>query len=165
MESADAVVGLFDKQFHQIAMYTNNIKRSVLAYMGMGFERWTYDTAVLKGTEWGRPSHKSAAMAFCYDVGPWELEFVSYNNGGQRNVRDLRPGSTPYISHMSVHVPSVEEGCETLHDALRIEPYHRFTTSEHSNPAIVGIKRFKEAIFDFRGELGYDIKLIERIPW
>lgn len=156
----DAVFGL---KFHQVAIYCADMQRAILEWTVMGYSRWHYDEAVLVGLDRGELSRKQARMAFNYDIMPLELEYVSYM--GPRNSQDSRDGSSPFISHLSTMVEDVDEKCAQLMMDFGIAPYHQFVTEQHSNPNVAGKKRFKEAIFDTAAMLGFDIKLIQRVPW
>ena len=155
--------GVFDLKFHQVAIYTDNVMRDITMWKDMGYEEWSYDTAKLVGKDRGVPTIKQATMAFNYDILPLELEYVSYN--GPRNREDERTGFDAFLSHCSTIVHDVEEKMLELKQKHGLEPYHQFVTQDHTNPNVQGIKRFKEAIYDTRHLLGFDIKLIQRVPW
>jgi len=155
---------IFGLKFHQVAIYHNKPELAVDAWMDMGFDNWSEDTALLVGAEFGDPSVKEGHMFFNYDILPMELEYVHYSTGRRHN-RDPRDGSEPFISHMSTYVEDLEHELARIQADVGMEPYHRFTTQDHSNPVVVERKmRFKEAIFNTRSFLGYDIKLIQRVP-
>lgn len=151
-------------QWHQVAIFTADINRSVFQYRRLGFQNWIEDRAELKGFLWGAPVVTQAHMMFGYGVMPMELEFLSYR-GPNRHLSEGRTGAPPFISHMSAYVDDVKQTCmDLLHDSGKT-PYHRFITQNHTNPNVVGKKRFIEAIYDTREDLGYDLKFIQKVPW
>lgn len=154
----------FGLKFHQVAIYSANVFESVNMWKDMGYEDWTYDEAILSGTEWGKPGSKKAFMAFNYDILPNELEFVHYS-APTRHLQDERDGNPPFISHMSVMVDDVQWETLRIFNRFGMKPYHEFLTGHHTNERVKGRKRFKEAIYDTRGLLGFDLKLIQRVPW
>lgn len=154
---------LFDLKFHQVAIYTNDVYASVMRWVDMGFENWSFDHATLVGADRGRMDSKDAFMAFNYDILPLELEYVSYN--GPRNSVDQRDGREPFLSHLSTMVEELGPVMDRLNRDFNIAPYHMFTTKGHTNPHCAGKKRFREAIYDTTPLLGFDIKLIQRVPW
>lgn len=158
--------GLWKLKFHQVAIYTHeSIIEDALEFWNVsGYQDWHHDTATLNGSENGNPSLKDAEMFFNYDILPLELEYVTYHNL-YRNHRDDRSGIPPFLSHFSTYVEDIEAevariGWETGH-----RPYHRFVTQDHTNPNVIGKKRFMEAIYNTRRWLGYDVKMIQRVGW
>lgn len=154
---------LFDLKFHQVAIYCLDIDAAVARWIRMGYKNWSHDHALLDGIDRGDVILKRARMAFNYDILPLELEYVSYM--GPRNLRDQRDGSEPFLSHLSTMVEDVDETAARLLADFGLAPYHQFVTRNHSNPHVKGKKRFKEAIYDTTPMLGFDIKLIQRVPW
>jgi hypothetical protein len=154
---------IFGLKFHQVAIYALDPAAAVYQWIQMGYDNWHRDTAVLVGQDRGQLVSKRAIMMFNYDIMPLELEYVSYM--GRRNSSDSRDGSQPFLSHLSTIVEDVEEKCAELLVGYGLRPYHQFVTEQHTNPNVAGKKRFKEAIFDTASLLGFDIKLIQRVPW
>lgn len=156
---------LFDLKFHQVAIYISPtlMDFALSQWALMGYTNWHHDTALLKGHDDGIEVVKSARMAFNYDILPMEFEYVTYH--GARNRHDSRDGGQPFISHLSTMVEDVDAMCRLMAEEYAMVPYHTFTTSEHTNPNVKFRKRFKEAIFNTNALFGYDIKLIQRIPW
>lgn len=165
----------FPNQFHQVAMYCSDTAMqhdSVNKWLDLGHGEWIMDQASLNGViinpATGRPQHSYvlARMAFNYTIMPMELEFLTYKSGVNRHSltgNDQR--NRPFISHMSTYTDDVLGQIETLRDNQNMMPYHRFVTEGHTNPAVVGKKRFIEAIYDTTYILGYDIKFIQKVPW
>lgn len=154
---------LFNLKFHQVAIYALDIDDAIARWGRMGYTNWSRDNAILDGIDRGERVIKRARMAFNYDILPLELEYVSYM--GPRNTRDSRDGSSPFLSHLSTMVEDVDEVAARLLNDHGLAPYHQFVTRDHTNPHVQGKKRFKEAIYDTSQMLGFDIKLIQRIPW
>lgn len=158
------VASLLQNQFHQVAIFTANRDESVRKYMDLGYHNWVYDNADLMGVLNGEVTITKARMAFNYDIFPGELEFLEYQ-GPNRHALEGRDGRTPFISHMSTYVEDVCASSMILYRELGILPYHKFVTANNTNPAVAGKKRFVECIYNYRDTLGYDIKLIEKVPW
>jgi hypothetical protein len=163
----------FPNQFHQVAMYTLNPFAAMDKWLDLGHGDWIIDNATLNGVIidlWGdgRAHHSKveARMAFNYTIMPMELEFLHYKSGMNRHQLYGRNfEAVPFISHMSTYVDDVIGQVETLRDNQGMMPYHRFITQDHTNPAVVGKKRFIEAIYDTVDLLGYDIKFIQKVAW
>jgi len=155
---------VLDYQFHQVAIFTGDVEEAMAPYISMGYDRWIIDTCTLKGFLHGEPVETRATMAFNYDIMPMELEFLHYE-GPNRHDMEGRTGGQPFISHMSAYVDDVKEASVRIYEELGLLPYHRFITTDNTNPAVVGKKRFIECIYDFRDVLGYDLKLIEKVSW
>lgn len=172
------VDGLFDYQFHQVAMYCpDGVDDAVKFWTDGGFTNWIRDEAELKGLLYNgfdceNPEHDhqvesvvtSATMAFNYDIMPMELEFLHYRGPSRWQGADGR-GASPFISHMSTYVDDVIWETRRCIEAFGIKPFHRFITQNHTNPGVVGKKRFIESIFHTRINLGYDLKLIQKVDW
>lgn len=160
---ASVAGAMFDLKFHQVAIYTNDVHMAVEQWVDMGYTNWSFDRAVLSGVDRGVQLNKNAFMAFNYDILPLELEYVSYH--GPRNRVDQRDGLEPFLSHLSTMVEELEPAMAAMEETFNLVPYHRFVTWGHTNPHCYGKKRFREAIYDTTPLLGFDIKLIQRIPW
>lgn len=157
-------LSVLDYQFHQVAIFTDSIEKSIAPYINMGYDNWIIDTADLVGVLNGEETVTEATMAFNYDIMPMELEFLHYE-GPNRHSKEGRDGSQPFISHMSVYVDDVKESSVKIFQELGLLPYHRFITDNNTNPAVRGVKRFIECIYDTRADLGYDLKLIQKVAW
>lgn len=162
----------FDYQFHQVAMYTKEPQKAMGYWRSRGHHKWIEDHATLRGyitdpnTGVVYQSSVQAEMWFNYTVQPMELEFLTYHMGTSRHslAGNDRP-SAPFISHMSVYVDDIMREILEHEIAFGYLPYHRFVTTGHSNPGVQNKKRFIEAIYDTKGLLGYDVKLIQKVPW
>lgn len=165
-------------QFHQVALFLPPyvyMDEAIKAYHLLGFHNWMEDRAVLRGhyrdprsnpknpNAW-QASEVFAHMQFNYDSMPMELEFLKYDSGLHRHCDRLKE-RVPFISHMSTYVDDVIEGIDRMVQCGFDLPFHRFVTQEHSNPHVVGKKRFIEAIFATQDRIGYDLKLIQKVPW
>lgn len=163
-------LGPFGFQFHQVAMYTSMIDEAVERYTDLGFKDWTWDTAALEGVRIINGEYQdvstTATLAFNYDILPIEMEFLQYDSKSEHRHRERAQLTVvPFISHMSVHVESVQDTMARMLQEHNMRPYHLFVTDGHTNPAVRGKKRFVECVYDTRADLGYDIKCIERIAW
>lgn len=162
----------FDYQFHQVAMYTKDPQKAMGYWRSRGHLDWIGDQATLRGyitnplTGIVYQSSVQAEMWFNYTVQPMELEFLTYHMGTSRHslAGNDRP-SAPFISHMSVYVDDVMGEIREHELAFGYLPYHRFVTTDHTNLGVRNKKRFIEAIYDTKGFLGYDVKMIQKVPW
>lgn len=167
------VNGLFDFQFHQVAIFCpKGVEAAVDHWWKLGYTNWIEDNAELKGilhmTTPARDQYDvavltTARMLFNYDIMPMELEFLEYS--GPSRWSEIPSDADPFISHMSVYVDDVIADTSRLTTLLGYPPFHRFITQNHSNPGVRHKKRFIESIFDTRHLLGYDTKLIQKVPW
>lgn len=158
------VPSFFGYQFHQVAIFTDHAEEAVEEYQAMGYTEWVNDTADLIGYFHGQFVVTKATMWFNYDIFPGELEFLEYE-GPNRHADEGRTGEKPFISHMSTYSDSVFRDSVDFWKKFGKLPYHQFITANNSNPAVAGKKRFIECIYDFRDLLGFDIKLIQKVPW
>lgn len=158
-------------QFHQVAIFlpwTVDFDQAVAPYEQLGFSNWIQDDAVLHGHFRGPSgdwiaSRVEAEMLFNYDAMPMELEFLKYRSGTHRHLGRMGD-PVPFISHKSAYVDDVVRSIKDLMPIFGM-PFHKFVTRQHTNPGVVGKKRFIEAIFDTRRSLGYDLKLIQKVAW
>lgn len=159
-----SVNGLFGFQFHQVAIFCPaGVMHAVRLWRSLGYQNWIRDDAVLKGKlDSLGDVNTSATMMFNYDIMPMELEFLHYD--GPSRWRHIEKDAAPFISHMSTYTEDVARDTHRLTSYLGKPPFHRFITQQHSNPGVAGKKRFIESIFDTHGWLGYDLKLIQKVP-
>lgn len=158
-------------QFHQVAIFQGptELRRisdleSPVNILGLlGFRGWIEDTADLKGILDGEPVITRAKMLFSYELMPMEFEFLWYD-GPSHNRTRWEYESNPFISHLSTYVDDIFEATIEMASIFGA-PFHRFITQSHTNPAVVGKKRFIESIFNTRFSLGFDLKLIQKVPW
>lgn len=159
-------------QFHQVAIFQGptelrfrpdlDAPRSILQLIG--FRGWIEDTADLKGILDGEPVLTRARMLFSYELMPMEFEFLWYD-GPSHNLANWEVnGNNPFISHLSTYVDDIFEATREMASIFGA-PFHRFITQSHTNPAVIGKKRFIESIFNTRLSLGFDLKLIQKVPW
>lgn len=160
------VPGLFEFQFHQLAMYCpgghSQAVRARDYWASLGYRNWSQDSARLVGILEGKEVTTVGTMWFNYDIMPLELELLSYS--GPSRWTDAKRTSEPFPSHMSTYTEDVLTDTRRLADELGYGPFHRFITQAHSNPRVAGKKRFIESIFATYHLLGYDTKLIQKVP-
>jgi len=159
--ATSAIAKALGLEMHQLAMYTVNPQYAVNFLKHLGFDQWSQDSADLVGEYYGEPSTVRGYMSFNYQALPGkELEFVSYD--GHMDFKYSANGSA-FMSHISSYVDDVDDSVAFIKKQLKMEPYHRFITSNHSNPRIAGKKCFKEAIYETTAELGFNLKLIQKV--
>lgn len=158
-------ISMFGHDFHQLAIYHPEPNAAIRFLSGIGFNDWHRDSAKLKGllVTGGsmRQTEISAEMVFNYQIlNGRELEFVSYlNHPHPRYGREV----APFISHLSAYVEDVQKSAEDIESEFGMIPFHRFDTGNHTNPRVAGKKFFREAIYQTRQKLGFDLKLIEKV--
>ncbi|HEY7416186.1 MAG TPA: hypothetical protein VH593_13415 [Ktedonobacteraceae bacterium] len=137
-----------DEFYSRVDLYSKN-----------GFKNWVYDVCTQTG--YGRYKTITVHLAYNYDMYPGhEFEIVHYSHD-ERNLFIDRPF---VLSHIGYHTDSVEYEVRSM-NFMGVKPLYKFVTLTHTNEAIVGKKRFKEALFDTRNLYGFDMKAIQRIPW
>lgn len=153
--------GLFSYEFHQVAIYTRDLDGAVSEMADLGFLEFYQDRAILDGYYREKHCRINAQMLFNYQMLPGkELEFVRYDG---HPSREYSQAPAPFLSHMSAYVDNIDAAVERIADYQGFLPFHRFTTSEHSNPRVAGKKYFKEAIYETNLTLGFNVKLIEKV--
>lgn len=171
---------LFGYQMHQVAIFCPGSANGPVAFWtDAGFTNWIEDNAVLVG-ELTRPAqypipamklpgsqagrvHTQARMLFNYDIMPMELEFLEYHGPSRWDA--VGSHEDPFISHVSTYVDDVIWETKRVMGLTGEPPFHRFITTDHTNPGVVGKKRFIESIFDLRSIMGFDLKLIQKVDW
>lgn len=181
-----AVSSILPYTFHQVAMYcpggVTQAEEAVDFWVYQGYDNWHHDTSLLVGNyseeyankhnnDLGHPSlgqvQTKAHMWFNYDImHKMELEFLAYENvRGRHRWSHLGLAHEPLITHMSTYVDDVKVEARKMKRFFGVDPYHRFITTNNTNPAVRGKKRFIECIFGVRSIIGYDVKLIEKVDW
>lgn len=150
--------------FHQVAVIVpRSIEVAVGLLKGLGFDQWVQDHATLSGKWRGKPCRFSAHMWFNYQIIPnREFELLQYDYR-HPNYRSMVVRGQPFLSHMSAYVEDMDAAVNDFKAEKGLEPFHTFATSHHSNPAVAGKKRFREAIFHTAKEVGFNIKLIQKV--
>lgn len=158
-ENLPAAFGPFGLEYHQVAIYTSDVRAAALSLTTIGFTGWSFDVATLKGTYNDVPCTIHAEMAFNYQMlHGKELEFVHYEG----HPIERYAGSGQFLSHISAYVDDVDLACREIERLHGIVPIHKFETSNHLNPRVAGKKHFREALFETTG-IGFNIKLIEKV--
>jgi hypothetical protein len=156
--------------FHQVAIFMRtkgDVDTAVNLWKEMGVDQWHHDEPLYKGTIDGDYAECRGYLSFNYQIlKGFELEFLTHEGASPwlelfENGQVYEGG---FVSHMSSYVNDVEETANQLKDTIG-PPYYIRETHDHQNPHVVGVKRFKEYIYDTRALLGFDIKTIQRIPW
>lgn len=157
------VLGMFDYQFHQVAMYFPGGPWQAKSYMNaLGYSNWHSDRATLHGFLDTEEVNTEAVMCFNYDIMPMELELLYYS--GPSRWAGVDALAHPFVSHMSVYTDDVVADTKRMTQRFGAAPFHRFITKNHTNPRVAGKKRFIESIFNTHAIMGFDIKLIQKVP-
>jgi len=135
-----------------------------LHYMNriFGMRQWTEDHATGMVCVYGSISPKpiTARLAFNEEAGI-QFELLDYDeNTSWLDQRDGGRLSRPVLSHIGCHVDSVKEELAEL----PFELAQLMVTFQHTNPFLVESKRtYIYAVLDSQSELGFDLKLIQRV--
>lgn len=157
----------------QVAMYVSDMDRAKANYARLGLTNWVDDTVTgeVKVAYGGNCKNgiNIAHLSFNYDLG-FELELIRYMNGPNWHHANGRIGASgepydalPFPSHMSWHVEDMTES-KSMILAAGFKIAQEVKTIAHTNPYLVANgRKFNYCVFDTRAQLGWDIKLIERI--
>jgi hypothetical protein len=158
---------LFGTGFHQVSIdFIDEVSMltAVEAFERMGYHDWVIDRATMEcELPSGTKVSYEAVMYFNYTIlgGGLELELMC-NHGFYLTGRGPKDDADSYVSHHSVHVDNLDETIKAM-AAFGLTPAIRFTTTNHTNPAIAGKRHFKEAVFATQPIFGFDMKFIERV--
>lgn len=135
-------------KFEQLCLYSANPAESALAFCkawGCDERRIVLDPRhIARGQYRGKDAEWHLNLAYCY-WGGMEIEFLKYVSGHSFH-QTLSPGS---VSHLGTHVPNVD----------------RWVTENGLTPLLIGqTKTHRYAYFDTVEELGFRLKIIERLP-
>jgi hypothetical protein len=160
---------LFDEQtlsgmqVDQVAICTRDPEK-VKGLLGMifGTTEWHEDVVVAEGEVRGQKGTNQAGLSFNYQLmkGGVEFEVLNYQDGP--NWVSGYP--QPCLSHLGVHVDNLEEVRERL-VANGYEIVQEVVTQSHTNPAIKDNRRYHYVIFGTAQDMGFDLKLIQRLPY
>lgn len=147
----------------QIAICPPDPQAAINFLQRIGLATWAPDTVVASGTVYGEHGTNTARLAFNYEATapgskPLELEVLHYAEG--RNWMDEHPRS---VSHLGMHCSEeeVQEWIVRFRD-LGVAIAQEVWTESHTNPVIVGKRKYHYVIFDTRAILGVDLKFIVR---
>ena len=132
---------------------------------GLNLDDWVYDT--VEGdcqllNDWQMQPHKNKAkLAFHYGLMPIEFEVLQYIEG--RNWHDEIKDSV-FLSHLGIHAPTQSV---FSHLYVGLSKYfsiaQELQTVSHTNELIKNCRRYNYVIFNSRKQLGFDIKIIQRL--
>lgn len=160
---------MFPTKIDQLAIYTQDPKstRDLLGVL-FGMTEWVQDIAVGSGEVYGT-YHRTIAgdLSFNYQTGI-EIEVLHYvtpDHWHSARARMAAEYMTPglFVSHIGVHVDDMAEARKVYERAgWRVaQEVHTFT---HTNPYLKERGRtFHYVVWDSRGIIGFDLKLIQRI--
>lgn len=161
----DTVLNRFPIQ--QVAIYTtirpHELQNSLNVLFGLK-DNWVEDDVIADGEVWGEPVyHLRAKLMFQYNLIPGvEFEILYYENFEQSWLARRSPREAIGLSHMGLHVESVEDSITLVREVYGFKIAQKVRTHVHSNPAIAGKREYTYVIFDSRERLGFDLKLIQR---
>lgn len=154
-------------KIEQVAIATESIEQAdkiINTLKKIGMTDWVEDHVVATGEVFGEPGTNKARLSFNYQMG-FELEILTYLEGDNWHKKRSETTSFPFQSHMGLHVDEAEmEKIGKDMADIGIGIAQEVFTDSHTNPAIAGIRRYHYVVFDSKEQLGFDLKLIERLP-
>lgn len=166
---AEGILPLFPK-FEQIAFYAPQPEAMKRMYRHLGCSNWIDDTVTAKGIvgDGKTETINVADLSFNYDLGI-ELELIRYRAGPNwHQLRDAVDNYgdcvAPFLSHMSYHVEDMAAE-KARFNTYGFKVIQDVRTISHTNPALTASgQKYRYVIFDTSRALGFDIKLIKRLP-
>lgn len=151
-----------DFKIDQVAFCTQDpdgLKTLLMAVFGSPLE-WHTDQVVAKGQVFGHDSENQAELNFNYQVMAQGVEFevLCYKEG-----TNWLGGQKKGLSHLGTHVDDLAAVKERLL-GMGLTIAQEVNTLSHTNPAIKDTRRYWYCIFDTRNLMGFDLKLIQRLP-
>ncbi|MFA5604162.1 MAG: hypothetical protein WDA12_04880 [Bacilli bacterium] len=151
----------------QVAICSKNPEALKEALKLIGLTEWAKDRVITEGEVWpGTDGSYSgptpAVLNFNYQLGPFEFEILSYDNEHDNWLGQV--GQESGMSHLGLHVPSIEEAKRPLVEA-GYQVAQEVRTISHTNPHIKDSRRYKYCIMDTLDQFGFYLKLIERVPY
>lgn len=147
----------------QVAIHCKDPDKFKKALGLIGLTDWSEDRVEAVGEVWGRPAESTAILNFNYQLGPFELELIKYEEGS-KNWLDQRD-APPALSHLGLHIDaSIDmDDMITQFQGYGINVAQKVSTMSHTNPAIKDSRRYRYVIFDTIDLFGFDLKLIQRL--
>jgi len=147
----------------QVAIYSPNPEKLLNLLRDLGCDEWFHDRVHAHGEVFESESGNVADLAFNYQLIPGvEFEVLHYREGDnwiEANGVDHING----LSHLGVHVEDLD-GAVRFMEARGFKIAQEVKTESHTNPHIANSRRYEYVIFDSREHLGFDLKLIKRLP-
>jgi len=147
----------------QVAIYAPHPEKLISLLRDLGCDEWFHDRVSAHGEVFERKSGNVADLAFNYQLIPGvEFEVLSYREGGNW-IEAIGAERTNGLSHLGVHVEDLD-GAVRFMEAQGYKIAQQVTTQSHTNPHIANSRRYEYVIFDSRDQIGFDLKLIKRLP-
>jgi hypothetical protein len=173
MEAVPSTVGPFGTKLYQVGLYSRNIYKTLAEYRELGYEDWSMDHLIHRGYrlmdfggigEWDA-FEMGAELAFNYDIAPLELELLRCGGGVLSSRGEPLPDDSPdvFLNHMCARTEHLMEFIRHWATGPCITPHIIFVSEGHSNSAMRD-HRVAGAYYDFKNQLGYDLKVVSRIP-
>ena len=147
----------------QIAIACENpekVKDTLKAILGA--DEWSVDLVAASGTVFNDPVKNEARLNFNYQLGPFEFELIKYERGN--NWLNYKGYKTGTLSHLGFHIEDPDK-FETVYENLKatFSIAQEVRTTAHTNPEIMNSRRYRYVIFDSHKEMGFDLKIIQRL--
>lgn len=149
-------------RFDQLAIYTNNIDRSIENWRRAGYDSWIEDTVTGEAHIGPEAVTFKARLAFNYEAMPdgMELELIQpLTKPNYINDLGLQPGS---VAHIGRHVHTAEEELAAIEQLAAHESIQTTFTYDHTNVAIP-VDRAYRYVIKISPWLPFPVKLIRRV--
>jgi hypothetical protein len=154
----------------QIAVAMPNLEKAIQELKDLGIGDWSEDQVVTNGSVHGKEANGTdASLRFNYDLIPdKEFEMLNYDSGDNWHAhRTDRVGNLPFLSHLGAHIETEEE-FEEIIEQMKSKGFsiaQEVRTQSHTNELIKDSRRYRYVIFNSYERLGFDLKIILRIPF
>jgi hypothetical protein len=159
----------------QIAIFSRDPQRTKQMFAKFfDIVEWADDHVVANGRVFGQDARNNADLAFNYQLMGKGLEFEILHyppskdnpNWLEKTGNGTNCGVQAGFSHLGMHVDDNAmrfflERAQAMGIGIAQEVY----TESHTNPAIKDSRRYHYVILDTRVLFGFDLKLIERLPY
>lgn len=124
-----------------------------------GDPNWIEDHVCGGGTVGGESAENEANLSFSEELCSTQFEVLDYTEGPNWLAYKDEPHG---LAHLGAHVEDIEYWREHL-EGLGYPVIQELITTAHTNAAIRDHRRYHYLIFDTREDLGFYLKLIQRL--
>lgn len=156
-------------KIEQIAIGSKNSEQVVKNLSEvLGLSDWSKDTVTVDGLVNEKKCFGTVAdLNFNYELGPFEFEILQYKEGDnwhnnlyENNIAEFQN----FLSHLGLHIDDPKEFLSVKRRLSLFFPIVQdVVTKSHTNEAIKDSRRYRYIIFDSRDEIGFDLKIIQRL--
>lgn len=150
----------------QVAIYCPNIDLTIVNHNTMlGTKDWVRDQVTATGECFGKEIVGGSVgnLAFNYEMG-YEFELLNYQQGDNWHGVRGRDLTKTFLSHKGFHVEEIDNEKKFLYDTYKIKVAQELFTTNHTNEFLKNNgRKYHYCVFDTLDQLGWDLKLIQRI--